>query len=300
MSNTVVSLKRIVRRMRGGAQAQLAEAVDGHYYIVKWVANPQGTRTLINEWLAHNILTHLKILTPEVRIIHVDGQQIAENEDLGFRTNEVSLPIQPGFHFGSQCPVDPEAVAVYDFFPTKLLSKIVNLHDFTKALVFDVLLGQADRRQAIFVRNGAAKGNLQMRAYMIDNGLLFGGASWQIRDAGLSPLYFDKTVYSTGNSQQIYEEAIDAISEISEPVLKMFVESCPSFWLTPDDRSAIIQLSSDILKRISRVQLILPDRLDDLLICRVASVTSARRLPPKMPLEETSQALLLPNVHITA
>src|ERR1044071_5558897 len=41
-----------VRRMRGGAQAHLMRADDGHFYVVKFQNNPQHLRVLANELLA--------------------------------------------------------------------------------------------------------------------------------------------------------------------------------------------------------------------------------------------------------
>ena len=40
---------RHVRKMRGGAQAHLLEADDGHWYVVKFRNNPQHRRVLVNE-----------------------------------------------------------------------------------------------------------------------------------------------------------------------------------------------------------------------------------------------------------
>ena len=44
-----------VRRMRGGAQAQLMRCSDGRLYVVKFRNNPQSVRVLANEYL----VTHL-------------------------------------------------------------------------------------------------------------------------------------------------------------------------------------------------------------------------------------------------
>src|SRR5713101_1361401 len=41
-----------IRRLRGGSQAQLMAADDGHEYVVKFQGNPQTTRVLANDYLA--------------------------------------------------------------------------------------------------------------------------------------------------------------------------------------------------------------------------------------------------------
>jgi hypothetical protein len=49
---------------------------------------------------------------------------------------------------GSECPVNPENTAIFDFLPAKLLPQVVNLPDFAKAFVLDKWPYQTDRRQA--------------------------------------------------------------------------------------------------------------------------------------------------------
>jgi hypothetical protein len=39
---------RVIRKMRGGAQAHLMQASDGGYYVVKFRNNPQHRRILVN------------------------------------------------------------------------------------------------------------------------------------------------------------------------------------------------------------------------------------------------------------
>ena len=46
---------RHVRKMRGGAQAHLLEADDGHWYVVKFRNNPQHRRILVNELLCSSV-----------------------------------------------------------------------------------------------------------------------------------------------------------------------------------------------------------------------------------------------------
>ena len=58
---------RHVRKMRGGAQAHLLEADDGHWYVVKFRNNPQHRRVLVNELLCSAFLDYLKIAAPGPR-----------------------------------------------------------------------------------------------------------------------------------------------------------------------------------------------------------------------------------------
>src|SRR6185436_9479504 len=82
-----------VRKMRGGAQAHLLEADDGHWYVVKFRNNPQHRRILVNELIASVFLEYLKIASPETRLIHVTPDFLASNPEayltLGTRRIEV-------------------------------------------------------------------------------------------------------------------------------------------------------------------------------------------------------------------
>ena len=59
-----VDARRFLRKMRGGAQAHLLEGADGHFYVVKFLNNPQHRRILVNEWIASVFLDYLGISAP--------------------------------------------------------------------------------------------------------------------------------------------------------------------------------------------------------------------------------------------
>jgi len=73
-----MSIKAIthIRRLRGGSQAQLMVADDGHEYVIKFQGNPQTTRVLANEYLAARLARMIKLNVPEPAIIHVDAETI--------------------------------------------------------------------------------------------------------------------------------------------------------------------------------------------------------------------------------
>ena len=64
-----VDARRLVRKMRGGAQAHLIEAADGHCYVVKFLNNPQHRRILVNEWIASVFLRYLGEVAGAVGVI---------------------------------------------------------------------------------------------------------------------------------------------------------------------------------------------------------------------------------------
>ena len=125
-----VNATRLYRKMRGGAQAHLLEADDGHFYVVKLRNNPQHRRVLINEWIASTFLQHLQLAAPETAIVQISAEFLAANPEVGIALGNQRVSRDPGWHFGSRYPGDPNRVAVYDFRARCLLDRIENSNEF--------------------------------------------------------------------------------------------------------------------------------------------------------------------------
>jgi hypothetical protein len=141
-----------VRRMRGGAQAHLMRCDDGAYYIVKFQNNPQHLRILANEMLATRLGARLGIAVPQVEVIDVRPELIANTPELSIQLGLGSTPCAAGKQFGSQFPGHPARLAVYDFLPDEHLAAVTNLADFLGVLVLDKWTCNTNGRQAIFFR----------------------------------------------------------------------------------------------------------------------------------------------------
>src|SRR4028118_746639 len=105
-----VNATRFIRKMRGGAQAHLLEADDGHFYVVKLRNNPQHRRVLVNEWIASTFLQHLQLAAPETAIVQLTPEFLSANEEVGVLLGNQRLAATPGWHFGSRYPGDPSRV----------------------------------------------------------------------------------------------------------------------------------------------------------------------------------------------
>ncbi len=248
MAALAMSIHSIERRLRGGTQALLVRDRAGVAYVAKFIGNPQGTRTLINEWVINHLLRHLRVATPEVQ--RLDLKRGIPGEDLlSFRSGDRSVPISEGIHFGSRCPVDPGRIAMYDFLPRKLLSKISNLPDLLMAYVFDKWVAQCDSRQAIFVRERAPGATPRFRAYLIDNGLSFGGSRWELGDLPLAGLFHDRSIYAERDFAAISHLNVEKIQELPEEILFSILRDVPEEWLQPTDREEMIRLVEALAKR---------------------------------------------------
>jgi hypothetical protein len=252
MASEIIGIRQVLRRMRGGSQPFLVEGEDDQFYVAKFTSNPQGNRTLINEWIAHRLFQQLGTSTPSLRVLRLTGKT-KQIEPLCFQIGNHTVPIQGMFHLGSQCPVDPTTTAIYDFLPRKLFPKVVNLADLATAFVLDRWLGQTDTRQAIFVRERASSNGLELRLYLIDHGMSFAGSQWELPDAVQYGLYVDRSVYSILNMKAVCEEALSRIDALTENDLYAAAD-VPGCWFGDSDYDALVKLLASLHVRCSRLR----------------------------------------------
>ncbi len=246
---------RYVRKMRGGAQAHLLEADDGHWYVVKFRNNPQHRRILVNELASSALLGYLKIAAPECALIHVSAAFLEANPEVHLTIGTRHVPVDPGWHFGSRYPGDPARTAVWDFLPDALLSKVANLDDFLAILVFDKWVANADGRQCIFYRAllhqdaGAQPGFV---ARMIDHGFAFNGPNWDFPDSPLQGLYARRSVYEAVRSLENFQPWLDQVRNFPEEVMDQAWKSIPPDWIAGEE-AELEQLLERLYERRKRV-----------------------------------------------
>src|SRR5271170_3579745 len=233
----LVQATRLIRKMRGGAQAHLLACDDGHFYVVKFRNNPQHRRILINEWIASVFLNYLKISTPQAAIVSLSPGFLEANPEVYIQLGSRRQAVDPGWHFGSRYPGDPGKIMVYDFLPDALLEKVVNADEFLGVLAFDKWMGNADARQSIFFRarlrqwlpteseapragfvSQAPRAGFVSQApragfvaYMMDHGYVFDGPHWKFADSPLQGLYFRPTVYQNVTSFDDFQPWLDRL-----------------------------------------------------------------------------------------
>jgi|SRR5579872_4104362 len=256
-----VEARRLVRKMRGGAQGHLIEASDGHFYVVKFLNNPQHRRILVNEWMGASFLIYLGIATPEPAIVRAGPEFLAENPDVSIQLASRRIPVHPGWHFGSRFPGDPGRNVVYDFLPDTLLDKVENLPDFRGVFAFDKWAGNADSRQAIFFRarlkewlpgSTAHGAKLGFVAQMMDHGYTFEGPQWRFSDSPLFGLYFRPMVYRDVRGLDDFQPWLDRIVHFPEEVVDQAVKQIPPAWLDGDEQP-FTEVLDRLMTRCKRV-----------------------------------------------
>jgi hypothetical protein len=254
MTLEAVEVNAVSRRMRGGSQAYMVTASDGHTYVAKFTGNPQGTRTLINEWIGHWFFKTFGIATPEIRVLRL-SQKLIDRTDLHFQMGSRKVHVRPGLHFGSRCPVNPEKKAIFDFLPSRCLQRVGNLDDFAKALVLDRVLGQTDTRQCIFFRQASTgRANVTFAASLIDHGWIFGGNQWVFNDSFQPRRSLHWGVYSLIDMVSVCQNVINSLVGISERELQAVKDEIPCEWFSGTDHDALTKLLSEVIKRTSRLE----------------------------------------------
>jgi hypothetical protein len=256
-----IGARRHLRKMRGGAQAHLLEAEDGHHYVVKFLNNPQHRRILVNELVGSCFLRYLQIAAPEPAIISISREFLRENPEACIQLGSRTVPVQTGWHFGSRYPGDPARLAVYDFLPDALLPQVANLKHFVGALVVDKWLANADARQTIYFRarlgewaaaSGAHPRKVGFLAQMIDHGFVFNGPHWEYRDAPLDGLAPRPLVYESVKSWDDFQPWLDQVTHFPEAVADQARKQAPPSWVE-GDAAALDDLLELLMRRRRRV-----------------------------------------------
>ncbi|MEO8658508.1 MAG: HipA family kinase [Bryobacteraceae bacterium] len=262
-----VNAVRFVRKMRGGAQAHLIEADDGHFYVVKFVENPQHRRILVNEMIASVLLDYLQIVAPETAVVQVGDEFLRENPEVHIALGTRRTPPRPGWHFGSRFPGDPAKLAVYDFLPDAVIAKVENLSHFLAVLVLDRWAGNADARQSVFLRARVRQWSPQTQthplkqgfvALMIDHGYLFGGPNWEFNDSPLQGLYFRPHVYESVRSLDDFQPWLDRVTHFPEDVIDQALKRLPPQWYSGEE-DQLQRLMQKLMARRKRVPSLIED-----------------------------------------
>jgi hypothetical protein len=262
----LVQATRLIRKMRGGAQAHLLECDDGHFYVVKFRNNPQHRRVLINEWIGSVFLNYLKISTPEAAIVSLSAPFLEANPDIYIQLGSRHQAVEAGWHFGSRYPGDPGKIMVYDFLPDALLDKVANASEFLGVLAFDKWMSNADARQSIFFRarlrqwppDSESAPRAGFVALMMDHGYVFDGPHWKFPDSPLQGLYFRPSVYQHVRGWADFEPWLDRVVYFPEEIVDAALKQIPPEWVA-EDADALQAMLEKLMSRRRRV----PDLIGD-------------------------------------
>jgi hypothetical protein len=239
-----------VRRMRGGAQAHLMRADDGHFYVVKFQNNPQHLRVLANELLATRLAESVGLPVPITDIVVVQEWLIKNTPELRVDLAGLSTHCKPGLQFGARYVCDPAEGQVFDYLPESMFAKVKNLAAFPGMLVVDKWLGNANGRQAVFWKKTNER---KYTATFIDQGYCFNAGEWNFPDSALRGVYARNFVYQEVRGWESFEPWLSRVENMDPAVILGIAGTVPPVW-TGNDWGEMETLAAAIVERRSKVR----------------------------------------------
>ncbi len=239
-----------IRKMRGGAQGQLMLGADGHFYVVKFQNNPQHTRVLANEFLASKLAAAVGLTVPQVELVEVSSWLIDNTPDLVMEIGKTLVRCKPGLQFGSRFAGGLMPGQVADYLPEEQLLEVRNLAEFAGILALDKWTGNANGRQAVFVRRRRER---RYKAVFIDFGYCFHAGEWRFEDAPLRGVYFRNTVYRNIKAWNAFEPWLSSMERMPAETLWAAAGEIPPEWYG-GDMGEMEALVEKLLARRSRIR----------------------------------------------
>jgi hypothetical protein len=216
-----------IRRMRGGAQGQLMLGADGHVYVVKFQNNPQHMRVLANELLATRLAAAIGLTTPQAELVDVSDWLIEHTPELEIDFGRRRERCKSGLQFGSRFAGGLMPGQVVDYLPEEQLSELKNGEEFAGVLALDKWTGNANGRQAVFVRKQRER---RYKAVFIDFGYCFHAGEWRFEDLPLRGVYYRNLVYKEVRGWESFEPWLSRIERLSEDTVWAAANETPPEW----------------------------------------------------------------------
>jgi len=239
-----------VRRMRGGAQAHLMRARDGHFYVVKFQNNPQHLRVLANELLATRLAERIGLPVPVAEVVEVHPWLIANTPELRIESGLEPVPCAAGLQFGARYVCDPAEAHIFDYLPDSLMSKVKDLDAFAGMLVVDKWLGNANGRQAVFWKKPREQ---KYNVSFIDQGYCFNAGDWDFPDSALRGVYARNCVYSQVRGWESFSPWLERVENFDRETVEEIAGDIPPEW-TGNDWPALQNLVSAVVERRGKVR----------------------------------------------
>jgi hypothetical protein len=239
-----------VRRMRGGAQAHLMRARDGHFYVVKFQNNPQHLRVLANELLATRLAERAGLPVPVTEVVKVGAWLIANTPELHMESGLDAEPCSAGLQFGARYVCDPAQAHVFDYLPDSLMAKVKNLEAFAGMLVVDKWLGNSNGRQAVFWKKPREQ---KYNVSFIDQGYCFNAGDWDFPDSALRGVYARNCVYQHVRGWDSFSPWLERVESFDPEIVEEIAGEIPPEW-TGNDWQALGRLVAAIVERRGKIR----------------------------------------------
>jgi len=185
---------------------------------------------LANEMLATRLGLALGLPMPRVEVIEVSDWLIEHAEDLRIQLAGQRIRCQSGKQLGSLYV--GAAGMTLDYLPPELLVRVSNVADFTRVLVLDEWAGNADGRQAVYVRK--TRRGRRYSAMFIDQGYCFNAGEWTFPDYPLRGVFTNNCVYESVRGWDAFEPALTRAEEMDSNSIWRCAVDIPEEWYEGD------------------------------------------------------------------
>ncbi len=244
-----------IRRMQGGAQGQLMLGADGQAYVVKFQNNPQHARVLANEFLATRLARAAGLTVPDVDLVEVSEWLVRHSPQMEIDRGRSKVPCATGLQFGSRFVGGLMPGQVMDFLPEEKLAEVRNRAEFAGILALDKWTGNANGRQAVFVRKQREQ---RYRAVFIDFGHCFQAGAWRFEDVPLRGVYFCNDVYREIEGWESFEPWLTRLETMAADTVWTAAGEIPPAWYG-GDLGELETLVEKLLARRSRIRTLIEE-----------------------------------------
>jgi hypothetical protein len=190
------SVTHFVRNLRGGSQPILAQANDGHTYVVKFANNLQGPNLLFNESAGSELYRACGLPVPVWTPLVVSDGFLDRNPGCWIQTPEGRLRPESGLCFGSRF-LGEKGERLLEILPSSSFARLRNQTSFWLAWLVDICAEHGDNRQAVFTENSEG----WIDATFIDHGHVFGGPKGELKRNFRASGYLDLRIYIEVSSE---------------------------------------------------------------------------------------------------
>lgn len=231
--------------MRGITRPFLAEASDGHLYVVKWESDECTSSMLFNEAAGTILYQAIGLTSPAWKPIFIT-ESFIEDVLRNAPENFGDESLRAGVAFGSQF-LGESGRPLLEILSGTSFALIRDRRSLLRSWLVDICAFHTDNRQIVFIRDDERR----LIANFIDHGHMFGGREGKRIPHFVACRYLDPRIYPAVSIEDI-EIFVSDISRIETDVLRSSVASMPEEWKSPSR----MRVFTDCLDRLQDATLV--------------------------------------------
>lgn len=240
MESSTVLIKRHIRNLRGFSHPFLAEAIDGHWYVVKPYSRQAGSNLSFNECASSVLYRACGLSVPEWAPVILTDDFLVENSEAWANGPDGDTRPHAGLAFGSRF-LGEQGLQLLEILSRSSIARVTNRSSFWLAWLIDICAQHADNRQVIFAQSP----NRQLRAFFVDHGHVFGGPQGDLTPPFSASRYLDERIYHSFLKQDL-AVLLSIVKTLNVDQLWQQVNSMPEEWKT----AGALKVFADCLNRL--------------------------------------------------